>query len=217
MLLIFVKHKFLSWLIAYHSVKIQNQEKVMKSNKVGWLFLILLGWLMIISALLLMRHNDIEQLQAEQESYHVLEQMTQLQQTEVISDEMSEIEIDGDCYIGRLIIPELGLDLPVMSQWSYTKLKKAPCRYSGSIDEKNMVILGHNYKKHFGSLKNLTIGDLIEFQNINKEVNTYEVASIKTVEPTDIEEVSSEKFELTLFTCTYGGKQRTVIGAIAVP
>ena len=43
--------------------------------------------------------------------------------------EMPSVEIDGDCYIGILEIPSIGLTLPVMKDWSYAKLRIAPCLY----------------------------------------------------------------------------------------
>ena len=42
--------------------------------------------------------------------------------------EMPVMEIDGNDYIGTLSIPSLELSLPVMSEWSYPKLRSAPCR-----------------------------------------------------------------------------------------
>ena len=41
---------------------------------------------------------------------------------------MTEVEIDGNLYIGYISIPALNKELPVMSTWSYPKLKIAPCR-----------------------------------------------------------------------------------------
>ena len=46
--------------------------------------------------------------------------------------EMPMIEIDGQWYIGVLEFPSIGLSLPVMSEWSYSRLKISPCRYYGS-------------------------------------------------------------------------------------
>ncbi len=40
--------------------------------------------------------------------------------------------LDGEEYLGVLEIPSLQMTLPVISEWSYLRLKKAPCRYTGS-------------------------------------------------------------------------------------
>lgn len=56
----------------------------------------------------------------------------------------------GHYYIGELEIPALGLELPVMDQWSYPRLRIAPCRYVGSVYSGDIVIAGHSYLRHFG-------------------------------------------------------------------
>ena len=70
--------------------------------------------------------------------------------------EMPEIQLSGldnaSC-IGTLKIPALHLELPVLSEWSYPLLRKAPCRYAGSAYKGNLVIAAHNYSSHFGQIK----------------------------------------------------------------
>lgn len=55
--------------------------------------------------------------------------------------DMPEKEVDGQKYIGVLRIPALSLELPVISEWSYSGLKESPCRYIGSAYLNNMVIV----------------------------------------------------------------------------
>lgn len=69
--------------------------------------------------------------------------------------EMPVKTINGRDYIGVLSIPSLELELPVISQWDYPALKVAPCRYSGSLYQDNLIICAHNYASHFGKLKEL--------------------------------------------------------------
>ena len=69
--------------------------------------------------------------------------------------EMATIKVDGYDCIGVLSVPTLELELPVLTDWSYAKLKQAPCHYSGSYYEADFVIAAHNYKAHFGRLSEL--------------------------------------------------------------
>ena len=46
--------------------------------------------------------------------------------------EMPTILVDGYACIGILSMPVLDIELPVLTDWSYAKLKKAPCLYYGS-------------------------------------------------------------------------------------
>lgn len=125
--------------------------------------------------------------------------------------EMPTVEIDGNFYIGKLELPVLGLSLPVMDDWSYPKLRVAPCRYTGSAYKGNMVIAAHNYSTHFGLLKTLSEGDPVTFTDVDGNVFAYEVAEIQVLDPTAVEEMSSGKWELSLFTCTLGGQTRLTV------
>ena len=105
----------------------------------------------------------------------------------------------------------LGLSLPVMSEWSELRLQTAPCRYWGTIQDGTLVILAHNYARHFGRLKELGIGDPAQFVDANGMVYPYEVAAIETLEPDEVNRMVDSEYDLTLFTCTYGGKHRVTV------
>ncbi len=125
--------------------------------------------------------------------------------------DMPEKEVDGVAYIGSLSIPSLELELPVISQWSYPNLKIAPCRYTGSAYLDDLVIAAHNYESHFGRLKELSQGDEVVFTDMAGNVFRYEVAELETLAPTAIEEMTAGEYDLTLFTCTIGGKSRVTV------
>lgn len=122
--------------------------------------------------------------------------------------EMPVENIDGIDYIGVLRIPTLELELPIISEWSYQKLKIAPCRYSGSAYQDDLIIAAHNYNSHFGNLKNLREGNTATFTDMDGNVFTYEMVELEILQPTDIEGMESGEWDLTLFTCTIGGSSR---------
>lgn len=122
--------------------------------------------------------------------------------------EMTVKQIDGYDYIGYLSIPAFELELPVMSEWDYPRLKIAPCRQYGSTKTDDLVIAAHNYPSHFGSLSRLLAGDLLTFTDMDGDVVLYEVVGIEILEPTQVEAVKNSDFDLVLYTCTYGGENR---------
>lgn len=129
---------------------------------------------------------------------------------------MPTVEIDGLRYIGVLEIPSLGLELPVNTEWSYPYLKKSPCRYYGSAYMDNLVIAAHNYTSHFGLLKNLEAGAEVRFTDVDGNVFVYEVVEVEILAPTAIEEMLDDTWDLTLFTCTYGGRTRVTVRCMRV-
>ena len=187
--------------------------------------LIFTGLLLIAAALFLTGYNLFDQMRAQrsaaQAAAQLTEQLPQTSQTDVpdylLTPEMEmPVEtIDGVDYVGVLRIPALALELPVINQWSYPLLKIAPCRYSGSAYQNNLVLCAHNYASHFGNLKNLHIGDAVTFTDMDGNLFTYQVAELETLPPQATEEMENGDWDLTLFTCTVGGQSRVTVRCTA--
>ena len=133
-----------------------------------------------------------------------------------IPQEMLTTQVDGYDCIGVLSIPVLELELPVLTDWSYAKLKIAPCHYFGSYYEKDFVIAAHNYQSHFGRLSELQPKDLILFTDISGTVYCYEVVLLETLPGNATEEMITSGFDLSLYTCTPGGASRVTVRCNAV-
>ncbi len=124
---------------------------------------------------------------------------------------MPEKTVNGRDYIGVLSIPSLNLELPVLSQWSYPNLKVAPCRYSGSLYQNDLIICAHNYASHFGRLKTLQPGDTLLFTDMDDQVVSFQMVEQEILEPEDEEAMTTGQWDLTLFTCTPGGQTRVTV------
>lgn len=183
----------------------------------------ILGGLMIAGALVLLLRNEAEQQQAAAASAEVIPKVVEAIQERAETQsaalpmvpepqkEMSVVQIDGYGYIGFLGMPAIGLELPVMADWTYPQLQIAPCRYTGSTYTDNLVIMAHNYEKHFGKLSMLMTGDVITFTDMDSETTQYQVVAKDILDPTAVEEMTSGAYDLTLFTCTFGGEKRVTI------
>ena len=188
-----------------------------------------LGTVLLAGALALLLWNQQEAQAAEESS---VELMTRLvEELEEIEDstvpleyvgvpveyldpsafEMTEVEINGHMYIGYLSIPSLELELPIMSGWDYSKLQIAPCRYYGSVMGEDLVLMAHNYPKHFGKISQLKEGDSVVFVDMDGITTRYEVVAQDVLDPYAVEEIVAGDFDLTLFTCTYGGASRVTV------
>ena len=136
---------------------------------------------------------------------------------EETTPEMETVEIDGNMYIGYIAIPALGVELPVLSEWSYPNLKISPCRYTGNLYENNLIICAHNYSSHFGRISSLHSDDEIIFTNVTGEKFSYQITNIEQLAGTAVEEIqfgNAEDWDLTLFTCTLNGQSRVTVRAV---
>ena len=118
---------------------------------------------------------------------------------------------EDSAYTGYLSIPALELELPVADDWSYEQLKRTPCRFTGSLWEEDLVVMAHNYENHFGKLSTLSPGDEVYFIDPQGAGRSYQIIAVDILPPTAVKEVTESGYDLTLFTCTYGGKKRIVV------
>ena len=205
----------------------------MKKNK-GRIWMIS-GLLLVAAALLLTSYNLWDEHRADGAAKRVLGQLLPEIPEDVVSMDdiyasaknLQEIEypdyvlnpnmempvknIDGADYIAVLTIPFLGIELPVMGEWSYPNLKISPCRYAGSAYTDDLVICAHNYTKHFGKLKGLTANDTVILTDMDGNVFNYRVVEMEILKPTDTEKIKAGDWDLTLFTCTIGNQSRVTV------
>ena len=183
--------------------------------KKSGVILISLGAVLILAALLLLLYNRSEDRRAGQEAESLLEDVrsTMAANADPEPQEEPAEEITYD-YAGVIAIPDLSLELPVIDQWNYARLKVAPCRQSGAAADGDLVIAAHNYKSHFGYLDRLEPGASVIFTDMEGTVYRYAVEEIRQLAPEDAEDVSSvfsSEYPLVLYTCTPGGKARVAV------
>ena len=184
----------------------------------------------MLSALLLLLYNGYEERRAGQEAELLLDdvlsaiadqtdlptQQTEndveesTEQAETLAAEMPVVMIDGYEYIGYISIPDLELELPVMAEWDYNRLKISPCRHFGSSRTDDLVIAAHNYKTHFGKLSSLEEGAEIIFTDMDGIENHYTLSRLDTLAPDAVDAVQNSGYDLVLYTCTPGGATRVV-------
>lgn len=176
--------------------------------------LIALGVAAILVAAGLVVYNTIEDKRAGEASAKTLPKVQDAMRADVSRDEetMLTVEmVDGYPYIGFVTLPTLGIELPVMDDWDYSRLKLAPCRYYGAPKTDDFVIAGHNYPTHFGRLSELKIGDEVWFTEMDGTAYRYKVGDMETLSPGQTQTMLESDWDLTLYTCTYSRTARVTV------
>ena len=189
-------------------------------NKSGIAFMAV-GLALIIGALSLIAYNKHEEKRAGADAEIILSELDEQLKDKLpdsnpayeLDDEvqMPVAVIDGYEYIGKIYFPTLDLTLPVISDVGNKRLKKAPCRYSGSVYTDDMIIGGHNYITHFGRINRLRYGDEVVFTDIDKNEFRYSVIGTETINGSDADSLLSGDWDLSLFTCTMSGRSRITV------
>ena len=129
---------------------------------------------------------------------------------------------DGKQYetIGIVRIPKINVNYPILAQTTNVELMKvAPYKYWGANPNEvgNLCIIGHNYRRRgvfFSDVPSLSVGDIVEIQDLTQRTIQYEVYDIHTVDPndrSDTTQYTNGKKEVTLITCTDDAKQRVIV------
>lgn len=123
------------------------------------------------------------------------------------------IEISGEYYLGILNIPALSLKLPINSEYDDKRMEDSPCRYVGDLSG-SLVICAHNYKRHFGGIKNLANGDIITITDATGYEHNYTVELVTTLHGSEVEAMINNPYDLTLFTCTKSRTDRVTVRCV---
>lgn len=124
---------------------------------------------------------------------------------------LTEVEIDGHKYVGYLYFPDLDRSLPVMKLEYVEDLQLAPCLQVGSVYTNDAVIAAHNYPSHFGPLRDYKGGERVRFTDMTGYILEYTVQEVRTIDPKETPDLTENPYDLTLYTCTTGGKDRVLI------
>ena len=182
-----------------------------KTSKRGIVFLFI-GILLISLAGGWCIYNTVEDSIAGKQAAELLDKLEEQQGVEQNEDsDLPVIIVEGDTFCGTVMIEKLGIELPVFDEWNYTRLKTAPCRYTGNVSTDDIIIAAHNYKSQFGSLNKVQIGDKIQFIDAYGTTHTYTVCELVTLDGTAVSDMHSGGWDFTLFTCTKGGEQRVTV------
>lgn len=119
----------------------------------------------------------------------------------VVDGDMLSVILDGHYYIGILEMPTLGITLPVQWGWSDALMDISPCRYNGTLQDNNLIIMAHNYSTHFGTIFDLKVDDAICFTDVLGNRISYVVCGVDVFGRSEIQKMYDGDWDLTLFTC----------------
>ena len=206
----------------------------MRRSKPVSLIFVTLGSLMILSAIALAAWNIYTDNKGNEAAQAILSELKEKipqasdnsdgYSSEISQDDFEQaqaetyLEIDGKKYMGIISIPDIDLELPVMYEWTDENSQNAPCRYSGSVKNSDLIIAAHNYTSFFKRLDELNSLDKIFFTECNGKIHTYEVVNTDLIggENVDGMKAGSDEWDLTLFTCTWSGWSRITVRAVEV-
>ena len=175
-------------------------------NKISKI-LITMGLLIIIGSLILITYSKY----MENKALSSFEE--KIERQEVIT------EVNPGDEIGIIEIKSVNLKNVIVESTDKKYLNHHVCHFENSAmpgEDCNFALAGHSstyyYNQVFNELHKVKIGDEIIIKTINDEF-TYTITETIVVESDEIEVLDQDmtKKEITLVTCTNGGKQRFIV------
>ena len=121
--------------------------------------------------------------------------------------------------VGKIVIDKINITSYILGETSDDSLKYGVTKFYGPEINTygNYCITGHNYKKVFGPLYNLHVGDTFYLVGKDGRKVTYEITeilpSVKADDMSHIEQNTDNKRKVTLITCTMSGITRYLVKA----
>ena len=175
-------------------------------NKISKI-LITMGLLIIIGSLILITYSKY----MENKALSSFEE--KIERQEVIT------EVNPGDEIGIIEIKSVNLKNVIVESTDKKYLNHHVCHFENSAmpgEDGNFALAGHSstyyYNQVFNELHKVKIGDEIIIKTVNDEF-TYTITETIVVESDEIEVLDQDmtKKEITLVTCTNGGKQRFIV------
>lgn len=153
-----------------------------------------------------------------QEFQQPIEEKSSSQSTQVQAKTYTAKDGKKYNYIGRVVIPKIGVDYAILDHWSDELLKVSICKFHGANPNEvgNLCLVGHNWrnKRFFSKVPTLEVGDIVQITDLNEKTIDYEVYDIHTVAPSNTEDTTQKtngRREVTLITCTDDSQQRVIV------
>lgn len=176
-----------------------------------------LGFSLILLAIVIFITNKVNDNNLKSTSKELINSVSSTKEVEEKSNDLKKENIEKPTeekiineLIGILKIPKLELELPVFSEFSYKNIKKSVARYRGTVigEPENLVIVGHNFKNHFGRINELSYNDYIIFENFYGESYKYFLTESKIIEETDFDSINLNDYKIAILTCNFNGSKR---------
>ena len=110
---------------------------------------------------------------------------------------MPALSVDGKDFVGILEMPRYESAQPVCASWG--SISKTPCRFSGSIYDRTMLLGATTQKGQYDFYREICVGDSVLFTDMAGNRYSYAVTDVSYTKSADRDTLYREDASLTLF------------------
>ncbi len=177
----------------------------MKNNRFSNIMMILGVSLIVISVCILIGSVIFQKVSASN-ARNIVIQMRQLMPNtwnatldDRVNTIMPSMQIDGKDFCGIMEIPMYNTTLPVGSSWKSKTLGSYPCRFTGSIYDRTLIVGGSDNPGQFDFMKQISTGDRVYFTDMTGGCYSYKVTNILITTDVSSEKLMALEGDLVFF------------------
>ncbi len=128
-----------------------------------------------------------------------------------VNTAMPSMEVGGENFCGIIEVPSYNTDLPICQLWDQGKLSKYPCRFTGSIYDRSLIIGGSDNNGQFDFMKQIYAGETVYITDMTGGRYRYLVSDIRTVSKLSSDYLTAIEGDLVFFTKNTASLDYTVV------
>ena len=144
-------------------------------------------------------HGQIDTLQILEKAQALMPQAADRVPEERGNNTMAAMQIDGVNVVGVLEFPQYGRTLPVASQWDTALVSSMPCRFTGSIYDRTIILGAVDGSMQLPFAAQMEVGDRVLLTDMEGGRYTYRVAAIHHAKHATLEKLQSGDYPMTIF------------------
>lgn len=167
---------------------------------------ILAGAVLILVAVAILLANGFSARQDARDARRILEEAQTLmpQAMDRIPQErgnntMASMEIEDVNVIGVISFPGYGRTLPLAGQWDTSLVRSMPCRFTGSIYDRSLIIGAMDGESQIPFASRMEVGDEILLTDMEGGRYTYRVEAIHHARHATLAKLQEGEYDLTIF------------------
>ena len=122
---------------------------------------------------------------------------------------MPAAEINGENYVGLLVIPDYNAKYPVGASWENSRRNRYPCVYSGNLYDNSLIIGGINSAAQYNFASDIDIGAKIRITDLYGQVFMYEVMMVNHMNSES--DITSQGEDFTFFVIANSSAEYIII------
>ena len=178
----------------------------MKKHNITSVILTVLGTILVAGAVALAALWYASITSAEEKVLHTLSELQSMMPTpyNTVPDDrenkaMPSVQIDGEDFLAIVEFPTVRASLPVGSSWDKERINSHPCRFSGNVCSRDLIIGGSDNRGQLDFINEINMGDTVRVTDMTGGTYNYKITYVERSKDASRESLTKSDADLVIF------------------